>query len=149
MFKKHIKPGIAYGSGFTLIELAIIIVILGVIATVGIPVMGNMINASKVSATENELYTLKIALVGKTGDGGIRGYENDVGALPPTLQGLFIKPAGVSDWNRFTKIGWNGPYIDGDNGEYMKDAWGAIYVYDSAGRTIKSVGGRDTITVAF
>lgn len=149
MFKVHIKPGITKGSGFTLIELAIIIVILGVIATVGIPVMGNMINASKASATGEELQTLKIAIVGKSGSRSVRGYENDVGAPPPGLQGLFVKPAGVSDWNKFTRIGWNGPYIDGDNGGYLKDAWGVDYVYNSVDRTIKSVGGRDTITVVF
>ncbi len=149
MYRKHNKPGISIGSGFTLIELAIIIVILGVIATVGIPVMGNMINASRISATRGELQSLKIAIVGKRGTGNIRGYENDVCALPPGLQGLFTKPAGVSDWNKFARIGWNGPYIDGDNGEYLKDAWGVDYIYDSAGRTIISVGGQDTITVAF
>lgn len=149
MIRKHIKPGITNGSGFTLIELAIIIVVLGVIATVGIPVMGNMINASKVSATGEELQTLKIAIVGKSGSRYVRGYENDVGAPPPTLQDLFIKPAGVSDWNKFTRTGWNGPYVNGDNGEYLKDAWGVDYIYNSADRTIKSVGGQDTITVAF
>jgi len=149
MSHTNIKSGIKGGSGFTLIELAIIIVILGVIATAGIPVMGNMINASKISATEDELNTLKIAIVGKTGAGNIRGYENDIGAPPPALQGLFTKPAGVSNWNKFTKTGWNGPYIDGDDGQYLKDAWGVNYVYDPAGRTIKSVGGQDTITAAF
>jgi type II secretory pathway pseudopilin PulG len=149
MSHTNIKPGISSGSGFTLIELAIIIVILGVIATVGIPVLGNMVNASKVSATKSELHTLKIAMVGKSGDGNIRGYENDLGVLPATLQGLFTKPTGVPNWNKFTKTGWNGPYINGDDGQYLKDAWGVNYVYDFAGRTIKSVGGRDTITVAF
>jgi hypothetical protein len=109
--------------------------------------MGNMVNASKVSATREELQTLKIAIVGKSGSADVRGYQNDVGSLPPTLQGLFTKPAGVSDWNKFTKTGWNGPYVDGDNGEYLKDAWGANYIYDSVSRTIKSVGGQDTITV--
>ena len=149
MYRKQNKPGINIGSGFTLIELAIIIVILGVIATVGIPVIGNMINASRITATRDELQTLKIAMVGKTGNGNIRGYENDVGALPPNLQGLFTKPGGVADWNKFNKIGWNGPYVDGDDGEYLKDAWGVDYIYDSAARTIKSVGGQDTITVTF
>ncbi|UCE66607.1 MAG: type II secretion system protein GspG [Candidatus Zixiibacteriota bacterium] len=149
MYKNRIKPGISVGSGFTLIELAIIIVILGVIATVGIPAMGNMINASRISAAKDELRTLKIAIVGKSGSSNIRGYENDVGALPPDLQGLFTKPGGVADWTKFAGIGWNGPYIDGDNGEYLKDPWGVDYIYDSGGRKIKSVGGPDTITVAF
>ena len=149
MGKIHIKPGISDGSGFTLIELTIIIVVLGVIAVVGIPVMGNMINSSRIAATRDELTTLKIAIIGKSGSGSIRGYENDVGTLPPDLQGLYSKPGGVSNWDKFTKTGWNGPYVDGADGDYLKDAWGTDYVYDNISRTIKSVGGSDTITVAF
>ena len=143
------KPGIRDGSGFTLIELTIIIVVVAVIATLGIPVMGDMITASKVASTRKELTTLKIAIAGKSGASNIRGYENDVGSPPPDLQGLYIKPEGVADWNKFTRIGWNGPYIDGANGSYLKDAWGIDYAYDPSGRSIKSVGGPDTITVVF
>jgi type II secretory pathway pseudopilin PulG len=149
MFIISYKPGIRDGSGFTLIELTIIIVVLAVIATFGIPVMGDMITASKVASTKKELSTLKIAIAGENGPGDIRGYENDVGSPPPDLQGLFIKPEDVADWNRFTRTGWNGPYIDGDNGSYLKDAWGINYVYDPSGRSIISVGGPDTITVVF
>ncbi len=143
------KPGARYGSGFTLIELTIIIIVLGVIAAVGIPVMGNMINSSKINATKSELTTLKTAIVGKSSSGVIRGYESDVGLSPPDLQALFTKPGPVADWDRFTQTGWNGPYIEGSDGEYLKDAWNVDYVYDSIGRTIRSVGGVDTITVAF
>jgi type II secretory pathway pseudopilin PulG len=132
------KPGIIVGSGFTLIELAIIIVVLAVIATFGIPVMGNMINSSRIAATKNELSTIKTAIVGKTGAKNIRGYENDLGIPPAGLQDLYIKPSGVSDWNKFTRTGWNGPYIDGDNGNYLRDAWGVDYAYDPEDRTIKS-----------
>lgn len=149
MFITLYKPGIINDSGFTLIELAIIIVVLAVLATIGLPVMGKMITASKVAATRNELTTLKTAIVGKSGDSNIRGYENDLGTPPAGLQDLVTKPAGVSDWNKFTKTGWNGPYIDGDNGNYLRDAWGSDYDYDPAARTITSVGGPDTIAVAF
>jgi len=149
MFIIFHKPGIRDGSGFTLIELTIIIVVLAVIATFGIPVMGDMITASKIASTKKELSTLKIAIAGKSGSSDIRGYENDVGSPPPDLQGLFIKPEDVAEWNRFARTGWNGPYIEGDNGSYLKDSWGIEYDYDPSGRTIKSVGGPDTITVVF
>jgi type II secretory pathway pseudopilin PulG len=149
MLMKLHKPGIINGSGFTLIEIAIIIVVLAVIATFGIPVMGNMINSSRTAATRNELSTLKTAIVGKTGVKNIRGYENDLGTPPADLKDLYVKPAGVSNWNKFTRTGWNGPYIDGDNGNYLRDAWGVDYAYDSEARTIRSVGGPDTITVVF
>jgi len=88
-------------------------------------------------------------MVGQAGAATVRGYENDVGSLPPDLTGLVSKPAGVSNWDRFTQTGWNGPYIDSNNSDYLTDSWGTSYIYDSGARTIKSVGGPDTITVAF
>jgi general secretion pathway protein G len=149
MDRDHHKPGAGDGSGFTLIELVIIIVILGVIATVGIPVMGRMINSSRISATREEMINLKTAIVGRTHPQPLRGYENDVGSPPPDLQALSSKPSGVSDWDKFTGTGWNGPYINGDSDEYLRDAWGVNYVYSLSDRAIKSVGGQDTLTVVF
>jgi len=149
MFLKSDRPGITEGSGFTLIEMAVIIVVLAVIATFGIPVMGKMINSSRTASTKSELSSLKTAIVGRIGTENIRGYENDLGTPPGELLDLFIKPDDVSDWNKFTRTGWNGPYIDGDNGDCLRDAWGVDYAYDPAARTIKSVGGKDTITVVF
>jgi len=142
------KPGIGGDSGYTLIELIIIVLVVGVLATVAVPVIGNMIGVSKESATRKEMTLIKTAIVGRT-DGEIRGYENDVGSPPPSLQGLVSRPAGVAVYNRFTKIGWNGPYLEADNDAYLMDAWGVNYVYDSVARTIKSAGGPDTITVAY
>ncbi|MEE9553667.1 MAG: prepilin-type N-terminal cleavage/methylation domain-containing protein [candidate division Zixibacteria bacterium] len=142
------EPGVINDSGFTLIELVIIIVVVGILATVAIPIMGNMLEASKTSTTRREVLLLKAAIVGQV-DTSIRGYENDVGSPPPNLQGLVTKPAGVADYNRFTKTGWDGPYIDSNNNDYLTDSWGVVYIYDLSGRTIKSIGGPDTITVVF
>jgi prepilin-type N-terminal cleavage/methylation domain-containing protein len=141
------RPGVGRDSGFTLIELVIIIVVVGVLATVAVPVIGNMMETSRINATRQEMLLLKTAIVGRA-DSGVRGYENDVGSLPPTLQGLVIKPAGVTDYDRFTKTGWNGPYINTDNADYLKDAWGVNYLYDQGSRMLKSSGGPDTLTVA-
>ncbi len=147
--KTFLKPGITDDSGFTLIELVIVIVILGVLASVGIPVIGSMIGSSRENATKGELLLLKTAIVGRTGAAELRGYENDVRSLPPDLTGLVSKPAGVANWDRFTQTGWNGPYISSNNNDYLTDAWGTGYIYDVGARTIRSVGGQDTITVAF
>lgn len=147
--KTFYKPGINDGSGFTLIELVIVIVVLGVLASVGIPVIGGMIDSSREKATKQELLLLKTAIVGQTGAAELRGYENDVGSLPPDLTGLVSKPAGVANWDRFTQTGWNGPYIESNNNEYLADAWGVNYIYNAGARTIMSAGGSDTLTVAF
>jgi len=134
--------------GFTLIELIIIVLVLGIIAAVAIPRIGAIVGTSKTNATKDEMRRLKIALVGSAGD-DIRGYENDVGSLPPDLTGLVAKPGGVSDWDRFTQTGWNGPYVSADDDKYLQDAWGANYIYSQGSRTIKSVGSGDTLTVSF
>ena len=134
--------------GFTLIEIVIVILALGVLATVAIPRLGGILSSSKTAATKEEMRRLKIAIVGSASD-KISGYEADINSLPSGLSDLTSKPGGVADWNRFTKTGWNGPYIDPDNGYYLKDAWSVNYIYSSANRTIKSIGSGDTITINF
>jgi type II secretion system protein G len=144
------RPGLHAkgGSGFTLIEIVIVILAIGVLATIAVPRFGNMIGGSKKAVTKDEMRTLRTALVGSVKN-NIRGYENDVGSLPSGLADLTAKPGGVSSWDRFTKTGWNGPYVDSTGGDYLKDAWGSDYIYNQVGRTIKSIGSGDTITINF
>ena len=135
-------------------ELVIIIVTLGILAAVAIPMFGNMINSSKISATKSEMESLKRAIVGNPrvvagGELIDRGYQGDVGSAPVQLEDLVTKPAAVPAYNRITRLGWNGPYIDKDNSNYLKDGWGTNYVYDQSGRTITSINGADTIIVTF
>jgi len=145
-----IKPVLLIKSnhGFTLIELVIIAVVLGVIASIAIPRIGAIIGTSKTNTTKDEMRRLKIALVGSAGD-NIRGYENDVGSLPADLTGLVSIPGGVASWDRFTQTGWNGPYISADDDKYLQDAWGTNYIYSKGSRTLKSVGSGDTLTISF
>ena len=51
-----------FKNGFTLIELVIIMVILGVLAAVAIPRIGNTIDSSEVSAEEAVIGSLRSAL---------------------------------------------------------------------------------------
>ena len=78
-----------------------------------------------------------------------RGYRGDVKSFPPNLTGLVAKPAAVAAWNPYTQLGWHGPYIDSAGGDYLKDAWGVAYVYDSTARTITSTGSGSNIIVGF
>ncbi|MEW6049766.1 MAG: prepilin-type N-terminal cleavage/methylation domain-containing protein [Candidatus Zixiibacteriota bacterium] len=142
-------------GGFTLIELIIIIVVLGILATVAIPKFSNMSTSAKVTATKEELNTLKRALVGNPSvvAGGTyvdRGFEGDVGYLPSQLADLVAKPDSIAAYNPLTRLGWNGPYVDGSNGDYLTDAWGVGYAYDPVNRLLRSTGGGpDSVRASF
>jgi prepilin-type N-terminal cleavage/methylation domain-containing protein len=153
------KNGITHGgklaqAGFTLIELVMIIVVLGVLAAVAIPKLGDVTENSKITATKKELLALKVAIAGNPdavagGKYVDRGFEGDVGFAPSSLQDLVIKPDSISAYDKLTSLGWNGPYIDSTEGNYLKDSWGVDYAYQPSSRRIISVGGSDSIIVGF
>jgi len=142
-------------TGFTLIELVIIIVTLGILAAVAVPKFADMANSSKVNATRQEMQALKKAIIGDpsvTAGGAYvdRGFQGDVGFVPSRLQDLVRKPDSISAYNALTRLGWNGPYIDSVSGAYLNDAWGGTYVYQPSSRRILSVGSsHDTVQVTF
>ena len=140
--------------GFTLVELILIIVVLGIVAAVAIPKIGDIITGSKTNATKEEMLRLKGGIMGNSavtsgGRPSDRGYRGDVRSFPPNLTGLAVKPAAVAAWNPYTRLGWHGPYIDSTGGDYLKDAWGVAYTYDSTARTITSTGSGTSIVITF
>lgn len=141
-------------QGFTLTELVIIIVTLGILAAVAIPKFSDLTESSKITASRKEMTALKRAIVGNAEaiSGGQyidRGYEGDIGFAPSVLADLAARPGSVLVYNKLTRIGWNGPYIDTTEGSYAVDAWGVNYVYQSFNRRIISIGGTDSIIVNF
>ncbi len=123
--------------GFTLIELVIVILILGIIATVAIREMGPSIETAKYEQTKAELDQLAWAVAGNpnlysSNSRSDFGYVGDVGSLPPSLDALVQNPGGYATWD--------GPYIDpGMSGDdFKRDAWQALYMY--TGIVIRSTG---------
>jgi prepilin-type N-terminal cleavage/methylation domain-containing protein len=141
-------------SGFTLVELIIIIVVLGILATFSMAKYSDFLQESKIAATRSEMTTIKRAIIGnpQTIAGGHYidvGFTGNVGHPPAQLYELVRKPDTILAYNAISRLGWNGPYLDSAGGDYLKDAWGRDYAYSPTARTITSVGSGANIVVSF
>lgn len=141
-------------SGFTLIELIIIIVVLGILATFSIAKYSDFLQESKIAATRTEMATIKGAIIGNPqmiagGHYADVGFAGNIGHPPAQLLDLVRKPDTISAYNAIARLGWNGPYLDSAGGDYRKDAWGQDYAYDPTARTITSTGSGASIVVSF
>lgn len=127
--------------GFTLIEILMAIVIIGILSAVAMRSIQSSLDSSRVRETQSEMDQLAYAIAGNPNlnNNGKRsdfGYVGDIGALPTSLDDLVTNPGGLSTWN--------GPYIRGrfaqDADGFKKDAWGNEYTLTD-GITITSTGG--------
>lgn len=132
--------------GFTLVELAIVIVVVGIIAAVATRKMSGTIDTARYEQTKNEMEQLAFAMVGNPNvyAHGTRtdfGYVGDVGALPDSLGALVANPGGYSTWD--------GPYIDAgyNSDDFKTDGWGTQYTY--ADTVIRSSGSGTNIDKVF
>jgi len=104
-------------TGFTLTELLIVLVILGLLAALVGPVLYQRINPAKQSVARAQIENFMSAL---------DSYFLDAGSFPTSQQGLAAlrtRPEGMARWN--------GPYL---KKEIPGDSWGNAFVYRSPGR---------------
>jgi general secretion pathway protein G len=107
-------------QGFTLVELMVVIVILGLLATI---VAINVIpfgDRARVTRAKSDISSYEQAL---------DAYRLQLGSFPSTsdgLQALLTPPAGLSDPSQYQK----GGYIK----KIQKDPWGHPYLYASPGQ---------------
>lgn len=140
------KNRIAQNLGFTLIEIVIVIIILGLLAGIAIRQIGSQVDTAQYEQTKKELDQLALAIVGNPAlkTNGARtdfGYVGDIGAYPPNLSALVTNPGGFATWD--------GPYIDpGPNGnDYLMDGWMSAYLYSDS--MIRSTGAGTNIDKLF
>jgi len=113
---RHLLAG-GSQAGFTLIEMLVVLVIIGLImALVGPRVLGYLSDArTKAARLQIESFSNSLDL-----------YYLDVGRYPTTQEGLIAlvkRPSGADVWN--------GPYLKG--GTVPTDPWRNAYVYASPG----------------
>jgi general secretion pathway protein G len=100
-------------DGFTLLELLVVLVILGLLASVTAPAVGRYLGGAKVDAAKLQIQTLATTL---------DLYRLDTGTYPAQQEGLkslVQRPAGA--------VRWNGPYVR--KADMINDPWGRPYNY--------------------
>jgi general secretion pathway protein G len=100
--------------GFTLVELLLVLVILGILAAIVIPKFSGRTAQAKEQAAITQISTFKTAL---------DAFEVDNGYYPKSLNDLFVQPRDATKWH--------GPYLQAD--APPKDPWGNDYIYKFPG----------------
>lgn len=99
-------------SGFTLLELLVVIVIIGLLAGIVVPRYFDTVGKSKAKIVRAQMDSFEKAL---------EQYRLDIGVLPSPeqgLQALMIAPPGTPKWQ--------GPYL---KKAVPPDPWGNAYIY--------------------
>ena len=117
---RHISPTprSARARGFTLLELLVVLVVLGLLVSIVGPRYFNQLGKSEGKAAQAQISSIAKAL---------DLYRIDVGRYPSTEQGLVALSAAPANEPR-----WHGPYLQKT---VPADPWGRPYVYKSPGET--------------
>ncbi len=103
--------------GFTLVGLLLVLVILGILASLVLPKFTGRTEQARITAAQTQISTFGTAL---------DAFEVDTGSYPRGQDGLnqlVAAPADVPNWR--------GPYL---KSEIPLDPWGRAYIYEFPGR---------------
>src|SRR5713101_8041190 len=101
-------------AAFTLVELLLVLVILGILAAIVIPKFSGRTEQAKEQAAVTQISTFRTAL---------DAFEVDNGYYPKGRNGLADLIQAPRDAQN-----WRGPYLQSDT--VPKDPWGNDYVYE-------------------
>lgn len=104
-------------EGFTLLELLVVLVILGLVAAFAAPQVIKFLGGAKTDSANIQIERLS---------GILDLYRLEVGRYPSEdegLEALLVEPADAK--------GWNGPYVQKES--TLEDPWGRPYLYRSPG----------------
>lgn len=105
-------------GGFTLMEMLVVLVVIGLIAAVAIPQVMKLLESAKHKAARIQLETLANSL---------SVYQLDMGDYPTTEQGLAVLWKAPGDI-----VEWDGPYVRRER--QLVDPWGRPFVYRAPGK---------------
>jgi general secretion pathway protein G len=111
----------ASASGFTLLELLVVILIIGLLTAIVAPRFLGQVSKSEITAARAQLDAF---------DKALQSYRIDTGRFPTNTLGLKSLTVQPADEPR-----WRGPYLQG---EVPLDPWGSAFIYRTPG-----VGGKD------
>ncbi len=101
-------------DGFSLIELLVVLVILGLLAGLVLPNVMGRLGSAKYRSAKSHITALQSA---------IDGFALDTGRLPDDLNELVEEPSDVDFWA--------GPYVQK---QLLTDPWGNAYSYNKPGQ---------------
>lgn len=110
------SPRRARARGFTLLELLVVLVVLGLLVSIVGPRYFNQLGKSEGKAAQAQIASIAKAL---------DLYRIDVGRYPTTEQGLAALSTAPANEPR-----WRGPYLQK---AVPADPWGRAYVYKAPG----------------
>jgi len=105
--------------GFTLIEMLVVLVIIGMLAGLVGPKLFTKVDSSRVQTAQAQVKMLK---------GTLEGLRLDIGRFPTEAEGLTLLNTPPTDEKLKTR--WRGPYLDE---ALPPDPWGNPYQYSLPG----------------
>lgn len=101
-------------SGFSFIELVVVIMVMAILAGLGVPMVMNLVDKARVNSTRSNLQALKSAIV---------MFKNDTSRYPTKLRDLVEKPKEEAVARKWQKGGYM------ESGELPQDAWSEDFQY--------------------
>ncbi|MCP4364141.1 MAG: hypothetical protein GY800_02455 [Planctomycetes bacterium] len=139
-------------SGFTLIDIVVILAVFGVLLGTMIPLTIQIAYKKREAQTIDELDKLRTAVIGDPlvilNEARTQfGYVGDMGNLPASIEDLYkkgVQPAFSFNTTKKTGAGWDGPYVDPNIFEHLEtlktDGFGNDFDYTTTPFTDATTG---------